>query len=247
MQKHGLIVADNGTDMYITGTFDTRWDNSILNPAFSLLTAGDFDVIQLGWNPPSGAAALSAVGASPNPVVGGNPSTGTVTLTSGAPAAGALVSLSSASNAVTVPGSASVSQGATSATFGITTAAVATQTLVTLSATYGGVTKTTTFTVNPAVPGALATLTLNPTSLKGGGTVTGTVTLTAPAPTNGAVVKLTSSKSALVPVPASVLIAGGTTAKIFTVKTAATRRNTSVKISATYNGVTKTATVTLTR
>ncbi len=24
MQKHGLIVADNGSDMYITGTFDTR-------------------------------------------------------------------------------------------------------------------------------------------------------------------------------------------------------------------------------
>jgi hypothetical protein len=34
MQKRGLIVADNGSDMYITGTFDTRWDNDILNPAF---------------------------------------------------------------------------------------------------------------------------------------------------------------------------------------------------------------------
>ena len=25
MQRYGLIVADNGSDMYISGTFDTRW------------------------------------------------------------------------------------------------------------------------------------------------------------------------------------------------------------------------------
>jgi hypothetical protein len=51
MQRYGLIVADNGSDMYISGTFDTRWDNSILNPAFASLAAGDFEVIQLGWKP----------------------------------------------------------------------------------------------------------------------------------------------------------------------------------------------------
>ena len=52
MKKHGLFVADNGTDMYITGTYDTRWDNDILNPAFGALNACDFDVIQLDWRPP---------------------------------------------------------------------------------------------------------------------------------------------------------------------------------------------------
>ncbi len=51
MQKHGLIVADNGSDMYITGTYDQRWDNDVLNPAFSKLTAGDFEIVQLGYNP----------------------------------------------------------------------------------------------------------------------------------------------------------------------------------------------------
>ena len=49
MQTHGLIVADNGSDMYVTGTMDSRWDNGILNPAFRSLTANDFEVIQLGW------------------------------------------------------------------------------------------------------------------------------------------------------------------------------------------------------
>jgi len=51
MQRYGLIVADNGSDMYISGTFDTRWDNDTLNPAFASLTAGDFEVVSLGWRP----------------------------------------------------------------------------------------------------------------------------------------------------------------------------------------------------
>jgi hypothetical protein len=49
MQTYGLIVADNGSDMYVTGTMDPRWNNNVLNPAFHALTANDFEVIQLGW------------------------------------------------------------------------------------------------------------------------------------------------------------------------------------------------------
>jgi hypothetical protein len=49
MQRYGLIVADNGSDMFIQGTMDERWDNDVLNPAFRSLTAGDFEVIDLGW------------------------------------------------------------------------------------------------------------------------------------------------------------------------------------------------------
>jgi hypothetical protein len=58
MKRHGLIVADNGSDMYISGTMDARWNNDVLNPAFAALTADDFEVVQLGWqgggppNPP---------------------------------------------------------------------------------------------------------------------------------------------------------------------------------------------------
>jgi hypothetical protein len=49
MQTHGLIVADNGSDMYVTGAMDQRWNNGELNPAFGSLTAGDFEVVRLGW------------------------------------------------------------------------------------------------------------------------------------------------------------------------------------------------------
>jgi len=49
MQVYGLIVADNGSDMYISGAMDNRWNNDELNPAFAALKASDFEVVQLGW------------------------------------------------------------------------------------------------------------------------------------------------------------------------------------------------------
>lgn len=51
MKTYGLIVADNGSDLFVTGTYDTRWDNDLLNPAFRSITASDFEVIELGWKP----------------------------------------------------------------------------------------------------------------------------------------------------------------------------------------------------
>lgn len=56
MKTYGLINADNGTDMYIGGTWDDRWNNDILNPAFDALTASDFEVVELGYTPPLPAA-----------------------------------------------------------------------------------------------------------------------------------------------------------------------------------------------
>jgi hypothetical protein len=242
MQKYGLIVADNGTDMYITGTFDTRWDNDILNPAFALLSASDFDVVQLGWQPTAGTAALLSVGASPSTVVGGNPSTGSATLTSAAPTGGAVVSLSSASGAVSVPASVTVGAGATSASFGITTSAVAVQTLTTLSASYNGLTKTTTLTTNPAAPTAtLAALVLKPTSVRGGTPATGTATLTRPAPSGGVNVVLSSSSPAVASVPANVVVPAGKTSAAFAIATTKPQKGTVVTISATYAGAKVTA------
>jgi len=52
MKTYGLILADNGSDLYVTGTYDRRWDNDVLNPAFAALTGGDFEVVKLGWQPP---------------------------------------------------------------------------------------------------------------------------------------------------------------------------------------------------
>jgi hypothetical protein len=51
MKTYGLIVADNGSDLYVSGTYDTHWDNDILNPAFAAIKGSDFEVVQLGWQP----------------------------------------------------------------------------------------------------------------------------------------------------------------------------------------------------
>ncbi|HET7218207.1 MAG TPA: hypothetical protein VFJ02_09160 [Vicinamibacterales bacterium] len=49
MKRYGLILADNGSDMYVQGTMDPRWNNDVLNPAFHSLIADDFEVVELGW------------------------------------------------------------------------------------------------------------------------------------------------------------------------------------------------------
>ena len=56
MKRYGLIVADNGSDMYISGTYDNRWDNGVLNPAFGAIKASDFDVVTLGYLPAAPSA-----------------------------------------------------------------------------------------------------------------------------------------------------------------------------------------------
>jgi hypothetical protein len=86
-----------------------------------------------------GSATLSAASLTMNPstVTGGSMSTGTVTLNSPAPAAGAVVALSSNSSFVTVPGSVTVPSGGTAASFTASTTAVQASVSATISATLG--------------------------------------------------------------------------------------------------------------
>ncbi|MDH4062966.1 MAG: fibronectin type III domain-containing protein [Acidobacteriota bacterium] len=49
MQTYGLIVADTGSDLFVSGVFDTRWNNDELNPAFRAIRASDFEFIERGW------------------------------------------------------------------------------------------------------------------------------------------------------------------------------------------------------
>ena len=165
MQRYGLIVADNGSDMYVTGSHDTRWNNDILNPAFRNLTASDFEVIQLGYNPAAAApASLTSVSISPSSITGGQPATGTVTLSGAAPAGGAVVSLTSANPAASPPSSVTVAASALSANFTVITSTVTATTAGNIAASYGGITKSATLTVNPPAPTpvALISLSLNP-------------------------------------------------------------------------------------
>jgi IPT/TIG domain len=62
LKKYGMIMADNGSSMYISGAPDDRWDNSDLHNLGSVTTA-DFEVIQMNpiytsANVPSGASPV---------------------------------------------------------------------------------------------------------------------------------------------------------------------------------------------
>ena len=247
MQQYGLIVADNGSDMYISGTYDTRWDNDILNPAFRNLTASDFEVIQLGYNPPAaGAAALTSMTVSPSSVAGGQSATGTVTLTGAAPSSGAVVSLSSANPAASVPSSVTIPANASSTNFTVSTTPVGSTTAGNITATYLGVSKSVTLTVTASTPAVLSSLTLNPTTVVGGSNSVGTVTLNKITPT-ATVVTLTSSKPVKASVPANVTVPAGASSASFNITTAPTTKKISASITASYGGVKKSATLRIVR
>jgi hypothetical protein len=163
MQKHGLVVADNGSDMFITGTFDTRWNNDILNPAFALLSASDFDVVQLGWKPTVAPPVLAGVALGVSSVVGGESLTGTVTLSGPAPGGGVVVGLQSSTSIAPVPASVTVPAGQASAPFAITTRPTRRGTTAMIFATYAGVGRNATLRIEQTPlyrpgPGPLHTL-----------------------------------------------------------------------------------------
>ena len=247
MQRYGLIVADNGSDMYITGTYDTRWNNDILNPAFANLSASDFEVIQLGYNPAPTVAALSTVTVTPSSAIGGISLTGTVTLTSAAPASGVVVNLASSIGAAQVPGSITIPANASSAIFTVNTSSVTAVTAGNISANYNGVTKSAAISVLPPVSAALTSLKLNPTTVSGGATSIGTVTLSALAPSGGLVVNLSSSHPFRAAVPANVTIQSGSSTANFTITTTKGSRKITATITASHGGITKTATLTVNR
>jgi hypothetical protein len=101
----------------------------------------------------------------------------------------------------------------------------------------------------PQAPPASAVLTnldINPTSVAGGDTSSGTVILSVGAPFGGAVVALSSSNPAVASVPPSVTVPETGFTGGFAISTAAVQATTSVVITASYNGSTRTGTLTVT-
>lgn len=186
---------------------------------------------------PTGLISVSLL---PTTVIGGNSSVGTVTLGSPAGAGGVVISLSSSSLFAVVLPTVTVPLGATSATFTVTTLGVASAVSATITATQGATSITAILTINAA---SLQSLTLNPTSVIGGSSSTGTVTLSSPAPAGGLTISLSSSAGAGVPSFVTVL-AGSTTAS-FTVTSSFTAASTSASITATQGSASLTATLSI--
>ncbi|MFZ1827325.1 MAG: hypothetical protein WAW42_00830, partial [Candidatus Competibacteraceae bacterium] len=82
------------------------------------------------------------------------------------------------------------------------------------------------------------------TSVRGGSNVTGRVTLSGAA---GAVVRLSSSKPAVASVPSTVNVSAGSSSASFAIRTYKVRTNTAVTITATVNGKSTSAVLTVNR
>jgi Putative Ig domain len=85
MQNYGLIVADNGSNMFFQGAPDARWDDNDLD-ALKAIDASNFDVVQMGTQyddatAPTGAVpTISSFTASQTTVTAGTPVTLTWTV-----------------------------------------------------------------------------------------------------------------------------------------------------------------------
>ena len=80
MKKYGLILADNGSAIFVSGAPDNRWNNSNLN-LLKQVTASNFEVVQTGTiytpaNVPTGPSpTISSFSANPSSVAAGQPVT----------------------------------------------------------------------------------------------------------------------------------------------------------------------------
>ena len=192
-------------------------------------------------------ARLATIDLNPTTVEGGTSSAGTV-VTDVSATDGAVMSLSSSNPAVaSVPPTTTVPPNGFAGTFEVTTSAVSVTTTATITATYNGDSRSATLTITPAGAGVtLNSVTISPSSVTGGNNTSGFVSLSAAAPAGGAVVALSSSDPAVASLPSSVTVGAGSTAWGFTVTTSTVSTTRSVTISATYNGITRTAALTVT-
>jgi hypothetical protein len=92
---------------------------------------------------------------------------------------------------------------------------------------------------------SLNALDLSPVVVPGGAATTGTVTLNAPAPPGGAIVSLGSRDTSMAGVPASVTLPAGSSSQSFAITTSAVAASASATITAGYNGLTRSATLTV--
>ena len=222
------ITVDNGTEAIqsgattlTSGTHTIAW--RVLDNAGNQ-TTGSQTVNVL--------ANVSSLTFASTTVYAGETTTGTVTLSGVAPTGGQVVTLASNNSSATAPSTVTVPAGETSATFTLSTTAVSSATTATITATSNISTATRNVTIQPA---RVRSLNLSASSVTSGGSLTGTVALSAAAGTGGAVVTLMAS-SAAVSIPATVTVPEGATSVSFTINAKGVAELTNVTILALSGG-----------
>ncbi|HEY3782446.1 MAG TPA: hypothetical protein VGL56_15295 [Fimbriimonadaceae bacterium] len=188
---------------------------------------------------PVESAALVQLRLTAPTLLGGNGMNVAVYLNGPAGPGGSIVNISCNNSNVTVPASVVVPAGANAFAFPISSVAVSSNAVVTLSATKGPVTIQQTLTLTAATVSQVASA---PSAVIGGIGAQVTVTLNGAAGPSGATVTLASSDSNVV-VPASVPVLAGASFASFSVATGPVASTLVVNITATLNGASKSGTL----
>jgi len=194
---------------------------------------------------------LQSISFSPNPVTSGTTITGTVTLTTAVPQNGnnnpAFISLTSngSYSEASLPYQVLIPVGSSSATFNVSTGNISFIAPITVTVSYNGSSKSTTFVIVPSnTPLAPASLTLTPASVNGGASATGSVLLSGIAPSGGSAVSL-SSDNPSVQVPATAVVPPGADSATFSISTSAVSVISTATITASLNGITQSSLLTI--
>jgi subtilase family serine protease len=161
--------------------------------------------------------------------VGGTSTVGTVTLLANAPSGGWKVKLASSEPSyLGVPASLIVPEGTKTATFAVTSKPSKEKISATVTASDPISAKGVLVTL---LGDSVKSLSLTPSSVVGGASSTGTVTLTSAAPEGGWTVKIANS-SADVAAPAAVTVPAGSTSAKFTLRTKAVKTTVTASVGA---------------
>jgi len=221
-----FVVNTNTVDTSTTGTVTASVLGSDATATLTVLPAG-----------------LLSFTISPNSVDGGGSVNGTVTLSGGAPAGGAVITLRSSSPIVQAPRSVTLTQGQTTFTFPITTTRISGAAVVRVTASFNGVSQTATLTV---IGPLLGNIIPRPATLRGGTFGFLRVNLVRPAPASGVTVNLSSSNPSVVALSQDTVVFNqGQKVKQVSISAARVTLSTRVTLTATQNGITRQTVVTV--
>ncbi len=248
LKTYGAILADNGSSWYLTGSPDPNWNDSDMH-TISQIVGSDMEAVNtssLEVDPNSAAVsgsptAISGIYLDQLQVSARATVNAIAVLTAPAPSGGATVTIASSSpSAASAPATVTIPAGATSAPVGLTINSISNNMPVVLSSSYLSVTQPSPVLFVNGTSGAtaplLSALAISPTTVSGGISTNGTVTLTSAAPASGTVVSLSSSDSTIAAAPASITVPSGATSAPFSVTAYSHATTETANISATLNG-----------
>jgi hypothetical protein len=253
----GLRASQGWTDPAGTGVSSPTTANAASVCSFYDLTCADVTNLHAGWyyaSPDIGSYLVKPVGSDTAPLKNFSLSTpivagcktlkGLVELTSAAPVGGLVLNVSDTLASAMPPTAVIVPEGAMTKSFVIATAPVASTENGTVSVSFGATSKSQPLAVRPMGP---ASLTLSPTSVASGNSVSGKITLECKAGPGPVTVDLGSSNPAVAnPGAANIVVPQTLQSAVFTVSTGTALSKTYATISGSANGISKSKRLTVT-